>query len=186
MIHQANIIPRAECHRDGEARCAEIARFETLVRVLAHRQRAADQSRFRTARTFEHWHYRRRLQARVCGAARPGRHSDRCAPYQSADAPTGDVSSHRLQLGSKPENGGLESRTPPLCLESKKAHGYGLSGGEGGIRTHGTLITFCGFQDRCIQPLCHLSKTRKPHTCWVFRTSPQAKILVLRRFGKIW
>lgn len=32
-----------------------------------------------------------------------------------------------------------------------------LSGGEGGIRTHETLITFCGFQDRRIQPLCHLS-----------------------------
>ena len=33
-----------------------------------------------------------------------------------------------------------------------------LSGGEGGIRTHERLLTFAGFQDRCIQPLCHLSK----------------------------
>ena len=32
-------------------------------------------------------------------------------------------------------------------------------GGEGGIRTHDGLQTHAGFQDRCIQPLCHLSKT---------------------------
>jgi hypothetical protein len=31
--------------------------------------------------------------------------------------------------------------------------------GEGGIRTHETLIAFSGFQDRRIQPLCHLSKS---------------------------
>jgi hypothetical protein len=30
--------------------------------------------------------------------------------------------------------------------------------GEGGIRTLGTVNGFCGFQDRRIQPLCHLSK----------------------------
>src|SRR5690348_3864084 len=35
--------------------------------------------------------------------------------------------------------------------------------GEGGIRTHGTLITFSGFQDRRIQPLCHLSKFTLGH-----------------------
>ncbi len=34
------------------------------------------------------------------------------------------------------------------------------SGGEGGIRTHGGLQTLGGFQDRCIQPLCHLSEGR--------------------------
>ena len=30
-------------------------------------------------------------------------------------------------------------------------------GGEGGIRTHGGLLTHAGFQDRCFQPLSHLS-----------------------------
>ena len=33
-----------------------------------------------------------------------------------------------------------------------------FSGGEGGIRTHEGLLTLAGFQDQCIQPLCHLSK----------------------------
>ena len=32
-----------------------------------------------------------------------------------------------------------------------------LFGGEGGIRTHEGLLTLAGFQDQCIQPLCHLS-----------------------------
>ena len=31
------------------------------------------------------------------------------------------------------------------------------SGGSGEIRTHGRLQTVAGFQDRCIQPLCHTS-----------------------------
>ena len=31
------------------------------------------------------------------------------------------------------------------------------TGGSGGIRTHGTLLTFDGFQDRCDRPLCHAS-----------------------------
>ena len=26
------------------------------------------------------------------------------------------------------------------------------------IRTHGTLVTFSGFQDQCIKPLCQISK----------------------------
>ena len=30
-------------------------------------------------------------------------------------------------------------------------------GGEGGIRTLEGLQTLAGFQDQCIQPLCHLS-----------------------------
>ena len=34
---------------------------------------------------------------------------------------------------------------------------FSISGGEGGIRTHERLLTFAGFQDQCIQPLCHLS-----------------------------
>ncbi len=33
-----------------------------------------------------------------------------------------------------------------------------FSGGEGGIRTHEGQLTLAGFQDQCIQPLCHLSK----------------------------
>ena len=33
-----------------------------------------------------------------------------------------------------------------------------LLGGEGGIRTHEGLLTLAGFQDQCIQPLCHLSR----------------------------
>lgn len=32
-----------------------------------------------------------------------------------------------------------------------------IYGGGGGIRTHGTLLTYVGFQDRCIKPLCHSS-----------------------------
>ena len=32
--------------------------------------------------------------------------------------------------------------------------------GEGGIRTHGGLLTLGGFQDRCHHPLGHLAKTR--------------------------
>ncbi len=31
------------------------------------------------------------------------------------------------------------------------------NGGEGGIRTLEGLQTLAGFQDQCIQPLCHLS-----------------------------
>ncbi len=31
-----------------------------------------------------------------------------------------------------------------------------FSGGEGGIRTPGTLL-YDGFQDRCNRPLCHFS-----------------------------
>ena len=33
-----------------------------------------------------------------------------------------------------------------------------MGGGEREIRTPEGLITLDGFQDRCIQPLCHLSK----------------------------
>jgi hypothetical protein len=40
--------------------------------------------------------------------------------------------------------------------------GLRLNLGEGGIRTLGTLIAFCGFQDRRIQPLCHLSTLPEP------------------------
>tara|TARA_B100001741_G_scaffold234553_1_gene195620 strand:+ start:138 stop:302 length:165 start_codon:yes stop_codon:yes gene_type:complete len=35
--------------------------------------------------------------------------------------------------------------------------GFQECGGEGGIRTLEGLQTLAGFQDQCIQPLCHLS-----------------------------
>ena len=34
---------------------------------------------------------------------------------------------------------------------------FSMTGGGGGIRTHEGLLTLAGFQDRCIQPLCHPS-----------------------------
>ena len=37
---------------------------------------------------------------------------------------------------------------------------FELIGGEAGIRTLDRLLTYAGFQDRCIQPLCHLSADR--------------------------
>ena len=42
-------------------------------------------------------------------------------------------------------------------LTGKAATGFLLFGGEGGIRTHGSL-RINGFQDRRNRPLCHLSK----------------------------
>jgi len=50
--------------------------------------------------------------------------------------------------------------------ENQKGPSRGLfinSGGEGGIRTHERLLTFAGFQDQCIQPLCHLSGFATAH-----------------------
>jgi hypothetical protein len=44
---------------------------------------------------------------------------------------------------------------PHTAWEARLSLPVGL--GEGGIRTLETFITFCGFQDRRIQPLCHLS-----------------------------
>src|SRR3990167_6356407 len=44
-------------------------------------------------------------------------------------------------------------QTPKLV----RAWGFVLYGGRPGIRTLGTLLTFDGFQDRCIQPLCQPS-----------------------------
>ena len=37
-------------------------------------------------------------------------------------------------------------------------------GGEAGIRTLGGLLTLNGFQDRRIQPLCHLSEEAVEYT----------------------
>jgi hypothetical protein len=53
--------------------------------------------------------------------------------------------------------------TRPFQQPTKNRHygGFSLAGGEGGIRTHEGLLTLAGFQDRCIQPLCHLSEARR-------------------------
>ena len=48
-----------------------------------------------------------------------------------------------------PKAGALPHCATPRC--------YGIFGGRGGIRTHGRHHTAGGFQDRCIQPLCHPS-----------------------------
>ena len=39
-----------------------------------------------------------------------------------------------------------------------------MYGGGGEIRTLGGLLTHAGFQDRCIQPLCHPSEEAANHT----------------------
>ena len=53
------------------------------------------------------------------------------------------------------------SECPNLTRREKRKTPNGdfrFSGGEGGIRTHEGQLTLAGFQDQCIQPLCHLSK----------------------------
>ena len=51
---------------------------------------------------------------------------------------------------------------PGLFVKYQKGPAFGgaflVFGGEAGIRTLDRLQTYAGFQDRCIQPLCHLSK----------------------------
>ena len=51
----------------------------------------------------------------------------------------------------------LGIKTPPR-QSGRQSSFWQSCGGEGGIRTHEGLLTLAGFQDRCIQPLCHLSK----------------------------
>ena len=64
----------------------------------------------------------------------------------------------RMWLRHCPARTGFES--PYRLGENTKGPEWGLSyfGGEGGIRTHDRLLTYAGFQDQCIQPLCHLSR----------------------------
>jgi hypothetical protein len=52
-----------------------------------------------------------------------------------------------------------------------------FSGGEGGIRTHEGQLTLAGFQDQCIQPLCHLSTSclRSNGTSTLTRCVPAAR-----------
>ncbi len=51
----------------------------------------------------------------------------------------------------------------PVLLDNKKSRlqvdgfFYALYGGEAGIRTLGGVLALAGFQDRCFQPLSHLS-----------------------------
>lgn len=87
----------------------------------------------------------------------------------------------RVHLNKKSEREGFEPSVPVLQVQllSRKPHSATLASlltvsrigntfelvkpknyskiGESGIRTHGRLITFNGFQDRRIRPLCHLS-----------------------------
>ncbi len=55
---------------------------------------------------------------------------------------------------------GVEPGFRTAVGEKKRGQSPSIAGGEGGIRTHEGLLTLAGFQDQCIQPLCHLS-TRK-------------------------
>ena len=61
------------------------------------------------------------------------------------------------------------SSTNPLQKRKRPQQGrLHFSGGEGGIRTHGTVKPYTGFRIRRIRPLCHLSKIRhrgawRPH-----------------------
>lgn len=45
-----------------------------------------------------------------------------------------------------------------LYLKSHCSENNGLKTGGGGIRTHGTLVTYDGFQDRSDKPLWHSSR----------------------------
>ena len=54
-------------------------------------------------------------------------------------------------------------------------------GGEAGIRTLDGLLTHAGFQDRCIQPLCHLSEGAKGYR--IFQQK-QGQIYHLRSTGR--
>ncbi len=54
----------------------------------------------------------------------------------------------------EPKGSGISN---PLRQTNWASVGPDLFGGEGGIRTLEGLQTLAGFQDQCIQPLCHLS-----------------------------
>ena len=63
-------------------------------------------------------------------------------------APCGGVGTHstiKAQTKFRTQKKGLDLAKPLISL---------IRGGKPGIRTLGTLLTFAGFQDRCIQPLC--------------------------------
>ena len=57
-------------------------------------------------------------------------------------------------------------RPPPNPRNTKAplSRGFRMNfGGKPGIRTLGTLLTFAGFQDRCIQPLCQFPVLQMNH-----------------------
>ncbi len=63
-----------------------------------------------------------------------------------------------------------------ISNEFKGLNGAYCGGGE--IRTHGRLLTYVGFQDRCIKPLCHPSEgansyCNRHHSQIKFRISPK-------------
>ena len=57
-------------------------------------------------------------------------------------------------------------RTPlARSCQQRPCEGRRCSNGEGGIRTHGTAMKpYAGLANRCIQPLCHLSESRRVST----------------------
>ena len=61
-----------------------------------------------------------------------------------------------------PADSSNRDQIPGPSPKNKRAlKGPFVSGGEGGIRTHEGQLTLAGFQDQCIQPLCHLSMRRR-------------------------
>src|SRR5688572_26054230 len=82
----------------------------------------------------------------------------RCASLVYRTGHSGSYSTSRTIPDSKPRGEimgrGLtaEDRSGPTRRGSRV---LAMSNGVGEIRTHGTLVRYAGFQDRCIQPLCH-------------------------------
>ena len=66
--------------------------------------------------------------------------------------------------------------------------GFFICGGETGIRTLDRLLTYAGFQDQCIQPLCHLSEDGESYLNYSKTWSPKyrffLKILLLTQYNK--
>jgi hypothetical protein len=67
-----------------------------------------------------------------------------------------------MQVSRKSQT--VARHAPRARKEQKVLRDAAVSGGEGGIRTPGTL-RFNGFQDRRIRPLCHLSALLKIAAC---------------------
>ncbi len=77
----------------------------------------------------------------------------------------GGMAAARLEQGPK------SSTTLGEKTERRHEGAFLVSGGEGGIRTHERLQTFAGFQDQCIQPLCHLSELSGAPGGWIRRVA---------------
>jgi hypothetical protein len=69
----------------------------------------------------------------------------------------------KAQIENQHKISTLANPSPMCSSQTKGRHRVTMTacgeGGEGGIRTPGTL-RYVGFQDRCIRPLCHLSEGR--------------------------